>query len=100
MRSASPGKAVIGTPLIYESGRYPYFFADHNADGRADQKDGAPVAYTSWTPRLLKAAYNWKFVGADAGIHVHNPHYALQLLHDSAEDLSRALGRELTGMSR
>ncbi|WP_198476232.1 cytochrome C [Aquamicrobium zhengzhouense] len=93
-------REVIGTPMIYDGGRYPYFFADHNSDGRADEKDGAPVAYTSWTPRLLKAAYNWKFVGADGGIHVHNPHYALQLLYDSAEDLSSALGRELTGMSR
>ncbi len=68
--------------------------------GLADQREGSPVPYASWTPRLLKAAYNWKFVGADTGIHVHNPHYALQLLYDSAEDLSAALGRELQGMAR
>lgn len=37
---------------------------------------------------MLKAAYNWKFVSSDAGIHVHNPHYALELLYDSMEDLS------------
>ena len=60
----------------------------------------ALFATASWTPRLLKAAYNWKFVGADAAIHVHNPHYALELLYDSAEDLSAALQRELTGMVR
>lgn len=57
-------------------------------------------ASSSWTPRLLKAAYNWKFVGADAGIPVHNPHYALQLLYNSAEDLSSGLGRSLQEMSR
>lgn len=91
---------VAGTQLLYDGGRFPYFFADLNADGVADQVDGAPVAYAGWTPRLLKAAYNWKFVGADGGIHVHNPHYALQLLYDSAEDLSAALGRELTDMAR
>ena len=89
-----------GTPVIYDGSRHPYFFADHNRDGIPDQREGAPVPYASWTPRLLKAAYNWKFVGADAGIHVHNPHYALQLLFDSAEDLSLALGRELEGMIR
>jgi hypothetical protein len=97
---AEYARDVAGTPVIYEAGRYPYFFADHNADGLPDERDGEAAAYTSWTPRLLRAAYNWKFVGADAGIHVHNPHYALQLLYDSAEDISGALGRDLTGMAR
>lgn len=92
-------REIAGTPLVYAN-RHPYFFADHNGDGQPDQRDGTSVAYASWTPRLLKAAYNWKFVGADAGIHVHNPHYALQLLHDSAEDLSHALERPLKNMSR
>ena len=90
---------VTGTPVVYVD-RHPYFFTDHNDDGQPDQRDGAPVPYGNWTPRLLKAAYNWKFVGADAGIHVHNAHYALQLLHDSAEDLSTALGRKLEGIAR
>lgn len=93
-------REVAGTPVIHDGTRHPYFFAGHNADGVPDQQDGAPVAYASWTPRLLKAACNWKFVGADGGIHVHNPHYALQLLHDSAEDIPAALGREPTGMRR
>lgn len=90
---------VAGTPIVYAN-RHPYFFVDRNEDGQPDQQEGAPVPYGSWTPRLLKAAYNWKFVGADPGIHVHNPHYALQLLYDSVEDLSNALGQELTGMAR
>lgn len=93
-------REIAGTALVYDGNRHPYFFADHNGDGLPDQRDGAPVPYTNWTPRLLKAAYNWKFVGADAGIHVHNPHYALQLIHDSAEDVSLGLGRQLTGMTR
>jgi hypothetical protein len=97
---ADYAREVVGTPIVFDAVRHPYFFADHNGDGLADQSDGAPVAYASWTPRLLKAAYNWKFVGADAAIHVHNPHYALELLYDSAEDLSAALERELTGMAR
>ncbi len=69
----------------------PISCADANGDGVADQADGKPVPYNAWSPRMLKAAYNWKFVGSDAGIHVHNPHYALQLLYDSMNDLSGPL---------
>jgi len=82
-----------GTPMVYDGHRYPYFFSDANGDGRADETEGNPVAYNAWTPRLLKAAYNWKFVTADPGAFAHNPHYALELLYDSIEDLAGKLGR-------
>ena len=85
------GAEVAGTPILYDGGRYPYFFADGNGDGAADTAEGRPVAYTSWTPRMLRAAYNWKLVTADPGAYAHNPHYALQLLHDSVADLAGAL---------
>lgn len=85
---------VAGTPFHYDGGRHPYFFSDANGDGVADQAEGKPIPYAAWTPRLLKAAYNWKFVGSDKGIHVHNPHYALELLYDSMEDLAGPLGVE------
>ncbi|HRN62949.1 MAG TPA: hypothetical protein PLF73_10860, partial [Luteimonas sp.] len=89
---------VAGVPLHYDSGRHPYFFADADGDGIADQADGKPVHYSAWTPRLLKATYNWKFVGSDTGIHVHNPRYALELLHDSMEDLSAPLGVDFAAL--
>lgn len=94
--------AVAGTAMVYDSNRHPYFFADANGDGVADQADGRPAAYNAWTPRLLKAAYNWKFVTSDPGIHVHNPHYALELIYDSIEDLAGPLGTdfEALGLSR
>lgn len=93
---------VAGTALVHDGGRYPYFFADANGDGRPDEADGRPVAYASWTPRLVKAVYNWQFVTADPGAFAHNPHYALELLYDSAEDLAGALGEDIarTGMRR
>jgi hypothetical protein len=94
---------VAGTPMVYDGARYPYFFADANGDGVVDQNaEGGPVAFASWTPRLLKAAYNWKVVSADPGIHVHNPYYALELLHDSVEDLASAEGMDIdmSGMMR
>lgn len=93
---------VIGKPLVYDGGRHPYFFADANADGLADEEDGRPVSYEAFSPRLLKAAYNWKFVNADPGVHVHNPHYALELLYDSVEDLAGVLDIDMAslGISR
>ncbi len=83
---------VAGKPMVYDGARYPYFFADANADGRPDESDGRAVAYDAFTPRLLKAVYNWKFIKADPGIHIHNPPYALELLFDSSEDLAGSLG--------
>ncbi|NKX43761.1 cytochrome C [Roseicyclus persicicus] len=89
---------VVGVPIYYDGGRYPYFFADANGDGVADTADGNPVVYASWTPRLLRASYNWKLVTADPGAYAHNPHYALELLYDSIEDLAGALGVEMASL--
>ncbi|WP_425052846.1 cytochrome C [Psychromarinibacter sp. S121] len=89
---------VAGTPIIYDGAHYPYFYADSNADGVVDQAEGRATRYASWTPRLLRAVYNWKVVTADPGIFVHNPHYALELLYDSIEDLSGPLGADMASM--
>lgn len=89
---------VAGTPMIFDPHRHPYFFADANGDGVADLTDGAPVRYNAFTPRLLRAAFNWKLVTADHGAYAHNPHYALQLLYDSIEDLSGPLGSDIAGL--
>ena len=87
---------VIGTPMVYDGHRYPYFFTDANGDGVIDQDaEGKVVSYNAWTPRLLKAAYNWKVVTADPGIHAHNPYYALELLYDSVENLAGAEGMDV-----
>lgn len=93
---------IAGKPMQYDGHRHPYFFADGNGDGRADEADGNPVAYNAWTPRMLKAAFNWKFVTADPGAYAHNPHYALELLHDSIENLGVPLGQDIdqTGIMR
>ncbi|PTQ65064.1 cytochrome c3 family protein [Celeribacter persicus] len=95
-------ETVAGTAILYDGHQYPYFFADANNDGQIDVNDGRSVAYNAWTPRLLKAAYNWKFVTTDKGAFAHNPHYVLELLYDSSEDLLTALGMDImdTGMMR
>jgi len=86
---------VAGVPMVYDGTSYPYFFTDANGDGVVDVADGGAVAYNAWTPRSLRTAFNWKLVTADPGNYAHNPHYALELLYDSIEDLSESLGQDM-----
>jgi hypothetical protein len=81
---------VIQEPIVYGPGRFPYFFAvDTDADGRPDPAElHFGNRYMQWTPRLLRAAYNYQFAYQDRGNYTHNPRYVLQLLYDSLEDLS------------
>ncbi len=77
-----------GTPIVYDPASYPYFFVDANKDGKADKNDkSAAIAYTAWTPRLLKAAYNYQYSIKDPGGFAHNPKYVIQTLYDSIKDL-------------
>ncbi len=87
---------VIEVPIIYDGHSYPYFFADANGDGAVDQSEGSSVAYNAWSPRLLRAAYNWKLVTADPGAFAHNPVYSLELLYDSMADLGGPLGIDIS----
>ena len=91
---------VAGTPIVYGDG-YPYFFIDSDGDGSVTEGEAVyPNQYQSWTPRLLRAAYNYQFVSKDTAIYVHNAHYALQLLYDSLEDLSGQVTVDMTGLAR
>lgn len=63
-------------------------------DGRFVSEDGE--SYATWTPRLLRAAYNYQYVALDPGGYSHHPRYLLQLLYDSIEDL----GGSTRGMTR
>lgn len=78
---------IAGAQIAYVE-NYPYFMF---AEGETEA--GSP--YAAWTPRLLRASYNFAFVTADPGAYAHNPHYALQLLHDSIMDLSAATGKQV-----
>lgn len=94
------GAEVAGTPIAYADS-YPYFFNDTNADGAIDESEAAvPNRYQSWTPRLLRAAYNYQFVAKDPGAWAHNPHYVLQLLYDSVEDLAAEAPIEMPAIAR
>ncbi|PKO12780.1 MAG: hypothetical protein CVU39_21840, partial [Chloroflexi bacterium HGW-Chloroflexi-10] len=85
--------AADGTPLTYDSHAYPYFFADANTNNAVDEGE---AGYATWTPRLLKAAYNYQYFQKDPGAYAHNGVYMLQVLFDAIEDI----GGSTTGMTR
>jgi hypothetical protein len=83
---------VSGQSIVYDSAAYPYFFIDTNADGQPDEDEAVfPNQYDAWTPRLVKAAYNYQTSQKDPGAYVHGGKYHIQLLTDSIEDLNTAL---------
>lgn len=86
-------KDTAGTALIYSPSRYPYFFADANANNEIDEGEGS---YATWTPALLRGAYNYQYSQKDPGTFAHNAKYILQTLYDSVE----ALGGDVAGMTR
>jgi hypothetical protein len=76
-----------GTGIVYDSAAYPYWFADADGDGAPDQGENGPTGYSTWTARLLKAAYNYQVSLKDPGAFAHGNKYIVQLLFDSIEDL-------------
>ncbi len=91
-------KTVSKAAIVYDANAYPYFFADANANGKIDAGE---ASYTEWTPRLLKAAYNYQYSQKDPGGFAHNPKYIGQILFDSLEDLGKGgIKVDLTGMVR
>ena len=70
--------------IVYNGQAYPYFFND------------AEERYATWTPNLLRAAYNYQYASKDPGGFAHNGMYILQTLYDSIE----AMGGDMSGMTR
>ncbi len=84
-------------PLVYDSHAYPYFFSDTNGNGEADPDEASYAnGFKGWTPRLLRAAYNFQYAMKDPGAFAHNPTYILQVLYDSIEDV----GGDVTNLVR
>jgi hypothetical protein len=94
-------KEITTTAIAYNPDTHPYFFKDLNADGKAEGQEAVSAnQWTTWTPRLLRAAYNYQFAKKDPGIFAHNPRYAVQILYDSLEDLGKRITVDMTGLVR
>jgi hypothetical protein len=97
----SYAKTVGGKPIVYDLETFPYFFVDTNGNGVVDKDEAKfPNRYKAWTPRLLKAAYNYQFVTKEPGAYAHNPTYALELLYDSIADLGSKVRVDLGNAKR
>lgn len=94
-------KQVSGKAIAYEGHKYPYFFTDKNGNAKADKNEAIfPNRFQAWTPRLVRAAYNYQFAAKDPGVYTHNPMYVIQTLHDSLADLSKKVQVSMKGMVR
>jgi hypothetical protein len=70
--------------IEYDPSVRPFWFIDENGDGKHNPDE---KAFTAWTARLLKAAYNYNFLSKSTGAAYHNPSYVLQIAYDSIADL-------------
>jgi hypothetical protein len=86
-------KDTAGVPVQYNAAAYPYWYQDPNENGEIDEGE---EAYATFTPNLLRAAYDYQWVAKDPGAFAHNGRYVLQFLYDSLQ----AVGGDVTGMTR
>jgi len=92
---------IAGTAIAYSASSYPYFFIDTNGNGVVDTDEAVSAnKYNAWTPRLLKAAYNYQFSVKDPGAHCHNAKYIIELLNDSLNDLGTKVTVDTSKMVR
>ena len=82
-----------GTPIVYDAANYPYFFVADKDGNKAKDDKGAFIGYNTFTPKLLKAAYNYQYSIKDPGAFAHNPMYVMQFLYDSIKDLGGNVGK-------
>ena len=91
---------VIGQPIVYTY-QSPQWVIDTNGNGIADPDEiNRDNEYPDWTPRLVKATYNFHLVVESAGAFVHNPRYAVQILYDTIEDLANVVPVDMTNLIR
>jgi hypothetical protein len=88
---------VVGSPIVFSAGSSPHWFIDTNGNGLTDpDESNRDNSYASWTPRLLRATYNYTWALKDPGSYAHNGLYMLQVLYDTLQDI----GGDVSGMTR
>ena len=79
---------ILGKPIIYSGGSYPYFFNDTNGNGEVDPGEAIyPNKYNDLDANLLRATYNYQFSKKEPHGYIHNSRYIAQLLVDSIDAL-------------
>lgn len=89
--------------ICYDNANYPYFFKDTNTNGACDPDEANyGNRYDAWTPRLLRAAFNYQMTKKDPAGFAHNAKYIIQLVYDSTMDLNSTLTTpiDMTGTAR
>lgn len=82
---------TVGTAIAYDAHTHPYWYIDTNGNSVADPEEvNRDNRYVTWTPNLLRAAYNYQYSQKDPGVFAHNPYYILQVLYDSIESIGGA----------
>ncbi|MCB9788501.1 MAG: Ig-like domain-containing protein [Deltaproteobacteria bacterium] len=86
-----------GQPAIcYAEASYPYWFKDTDGDGSCSASEASFAnAYKSWSPRILKATYNFQVSLKDPGAFAHNAKYIIQVMYDSIVDLNEGITPKL-----
>jgi hypothetical protein len=81
--------------------QYPYLFIDTNENFSLEEDEVAfPNQYATFSPRLLRAAFNYQFSIKESAGYVHNGKYILQLLNDSIQDLAQNTALDLPPLIR
>ena len=87
---AFPGRVTVAKSGVLE------LVIDTNGNGQVDPDEANnDNRYATWTPRLLKAAYNYQYSTKDPGAFTHNGRYILQTLYDSLEDIGQKTTAEM-----
>lgn len=76
--------------ICYSPTTHPYWFvSETGAESECSESDATfSNAFAAWTPRLLRATYNYQMARKDKGAYVHNGRYVVKLLHDAIADLN------------
>lgn len=81
-------------PVCYDTAIYPYWFKDTDENGVCAATESVFAnRFASWTPRLVRAAYNYQVSLKDPGAFAHNAKYIIQLLHDAVSDIATGIGQ-------
>jgi hypothetical protein len=93
--------AKAGAAIAYDPISYPYFFVDTNGNKAVDPEEAkSDNGFNSWTPRLLRAAYNYQYTTKDPGAFAHNGKYIIQVIYDSLESLAEETTVDMKGLTR